>query len=158
MLSAKDGEYDPGGNAFDIGADDYLTKTVLLRGPRGAAACPCCGGGAPERPNRVDRGGHCRWIPARRRVTRRPDRADPDLPREYGVLEFLLRHNGRCGLQVRKSFGRCGIRTTKATTNVVEVYIGYLRRKIDVPFGVVTIENRTRRRLPTPKRFPGLII
>jgi two-component system OmpR family response regulator len=25
--------------------------------------------------------------------------------------------------------------------NVVEVYIGYLRRKIDAPFGVVTIET-----------------
>ena len=61
-------------------------------------------------------------------------------PREYGVLEFLLRHKGDV---VTKSEILRSVWDSnyEGDDNVVEVYIGYLRRKVDVPFGVVTIET-----------------
>lgn len=35
----------------------------------------------------------------------------------------------------------CGVRTIEGPDNVVEVYVGCLRRKIDVPFDINTIET-----------------
>src|SRR5690349_1537792 len=88
MLTAKDGEYDEA-DAFDLGADDYLVKpfsfVVLVArlrslGRRGA-------GGRPT----MLRAGDLTLDPARRRVTR----AGTEVvltPREFAVLEHLMRH------------------------------------------------------------------
>ena len=136
MLSAKDGEYDLA-DAFDIGADDYLTKpfsfVVLVARLRALLRR-----GAPERPT-VLTAGTLSLDPARRRVTR-GQTALTLTPREYGVLEFLLRNKGDV---VTKSEILRSVWDSnyEGDDNVVEVYIGYLRRKIDVPFGVVTIET-----------------
>jgi len=61
-------------------------------------------------------------------------------PREYGVLEFLLRHKGDVVTksEILRSVWDANY---EGDDNVVEVYIGYLRRKVDVPFGVATIET-----------------
>src|SRR6195952_321001 len=90
VLSAKDGEYDLA-DAFDLGADDYLIKpfsfVVLLARLRALLRR-----GAPARPAvlTVD---DLSLDPARHRVTRGD--AEIELtPREYGVLEFLMRHAG----------------------------------------------------------------
>ncbi len=95
MLTAKDGEYDQA-DAFDLGADDYLTKpfsfVVLVARLRALLRR-----GAPERPV-ILRAGDLALDPARRRVTR-ADTPVALTPREYGVLEFLLRHNGTVGHQ-----------------------------------------------------------
>ena len=136
MLSAKDGEYDLA-DAFDIGADDYLTKpfsfVVLVARLRALLRR-----GAPERPT-VLTAGTLSLDPARRQVTR-GQTALTLTPREYGVLEFLLRNKGDV---VSKSEILRSVWDSnyEGDDNVVEVYIGYLRRKIDVPFGVVTIET-----------------
>jgi DNA-binding response OmpR family regulator len=136
MLSAKDGEYDLA-DAFDIGADDYLTKpfsfVVLVARLRALLRR-----GAPERPT-VLTAGTLSLDPARRQVTRGQTALDLT-PREYGVLEFLLRNKGDV---VSKSEILRSVWDSNydGDDNVVEVYIGYLRRKIDVPFGVVTIET-----------------
>lgn len=136
MLSAKDGEYDMA-DAFDIGADDYLTKpfsfVVLVARLRALLRR-----GAPARPT-VLTAGTLSLDPARRRVTR-GDTVIDLTPREFGVLQFLLRHTG--DVVTKAEILRSVWDTHYAgDENVVEVYIGYLRRKIDAPFGLATIET-----------------
>lgn len=136
MLSAKDGEYDMA-DAFDIGADDYLTKpfsfVVLVARLRALLRR-----GAPARPT-VLTAGTLSLDPARRRVTR-GDTVLTLTPREFGLLQFLMRHQGDV---VTKSEILRSVWDSNYTgdENVVEVYIGYLRRKIDAPFGLATIET-----------------
>jgi DNA-binding response OmpR family regulator len=129
MLSAKDGEYDQA-DGLDVGADDYLTKpfsyVVLVARLRALLRR-----GAPERPA-VLAAGDLLLDPAARLVSR------GSVPisltaREFSLLEYLMRHVGevvgRLDLleHVWESYGA-------TEPNVVEVYIGYLRRKIDTPF------------------------
>lgn len=136
MLSAKDGEYDLA-DAFDLGADDYLTKPfsflVLVARLRALVRR-----GSPARPV-VMSAGSLSLDPARRRVTR-GQTVLTLTPREYGVLEFLLRNKGMVltKSQILRSVWDSNY---EGDDNVVEVYIGYLRRKIDVPFGIATIET-----------------
>jgi len=83
--------------------------------------------------------------PRRRRVTRGLT-VLPLTPREYGVLEFLLRHKGDVvsKSEILRSVWDSnyeGDDNVIEVIEVIEVYIGYLRRKIDAPFGVVTIET-----------------
>ncbi|WP_329408740.1 response regulator transcription factor [Nocardia vinacea] len=136
MLSAKNGEYDQA-DAFDLGADDYLTKpfsfVILIARLRALVRR-----GAPQRPA-ILTAGNLSVDPARRNVTR----AGHDIaltPREYGVLEFLIRHKGDV---VTKSDILRGVWDTnyEGSDNVVEVYIGYLRRKLDTPFELASIET-----------------
>lgn len=136
MLSAKDGEYDLA-DAFDLGADDYLVKpfsfVVLVARLRALVRR-----GAPERPAILSVG-DLQLDPARHRVTRRGE--DVALtPREYSVLEFLMR---RSGVAVSRSEIVRSVWDAHydGDENIVEVYIGYLRRKIDQPFGVRSIET-----------------
>ncbi len=136
MLSAKDGEYDLA-DAFDLGADDYLIKpfsfVVLIARLRALLRR-----GAPARPAvlTVD---DLALDPARHRVTR--GGVDVDLtPREYGVLEFLMRHAGTVVTkqQILQSVWDIN---HGGDDNIVEVYVGYLRRKVDVPFGTQSIHT-----------------
>jgi two-component system OmpR family response regulator len=136
MLSAKDGEYDLA-DAFDLGADDYLIKpfsfVVLIARLRALIRR-----GAPERPA-VLTAGDLELDPARHRVTR----AGAELaltPREYSVLEFLMRHRGTV---VTKAEIVRSVWDTNfdGDDNIVEVYIGYLRRKIISPLSGHGIET-----------------
>ena len=136
MLSAKDGEHDQA-DGLDLGADDYLTKpfsyVVLLARLRALVRR-----GAPQRPA-VLAAGDLRLDPAQRRV----HRAGTEValtPREFAVLEHLLRHPGEV---VSKSelLTHVWDANYDGDPNVVEVYIGYLRRKVDLPFGRHAIET-----------------
>ncbi|WP_422770297.1 response regulator transcription factor [Plantactinospora sp. WMMC1484] len=125
MLSAKDGEYDQA-DGLDCGADDYLTKpfsyVVLLARLRALLRR-----GAPRRPA-VLVAGDLSLDPARRRVTR--DGAEIELTaREYALLEYLLR---RAGEVVSKTelLDHVWDAALQTAPNAVEVYVGYLRRKI----------------------------
>ncbi len=136
MLTAKDGEYDQA-DALDLGADDYLTKPfsflVLVARLRALIRR-----GAPARPT-VLRAGDLALDPARRTVRR--DGAEIVLtPREFGVLHVLMRHRGDV---VSKSAILESVWDAhyEGDANVVEVYVGYLRRKIDQPFGRHAIET-----------------
>ena len=139
MLTAKDGEYDQT-DAFDLGADDYLTKpfSFLILVARLRALIRR---GAPERPT-VLQAGDLSMDPARRRVER-SGREVTLTPREFGLLEFLMRHRGDV---VSKTEILEGVWDAHydGDPNVVEVYVGYLRRKIDQPFdrrGIETIRG-----------------
>ncbi|WP_018352729.1 response regulator transcription factor [Longispora albida] len=136
MLSAKDGEYDQA-DGLDCGADDYLTKpfsyVVLLARLRALLRR-----GAPERPA-VLTAGDLTLDPASREVSR------GGVPitltaREYTLLEYLMRHAGtaQSKLAILDQVWESGADTDP---NVVEVYIGYLRKKIDVPFGRRTLRT-----------------
>lgn len=136
MLSAKDGDYDQT-DAFDLGADDYLTKPfsfiVLL-----ARLHALIRRGAPERPV-VMAAGDLTLDPARRRV-QRGDTLLQLTPREYGLLEFLMRHRGDV-MTKTQILDAVWDPAFDGDPNIVEVYIRYLRRKIDLPFGRQAIET-----------------
>jgi DNA-binding response OmpR family regulator len=129
MLSAKDGEYDQA-DGLDVGADDYLTKpfsyVVLLARLRALLRR-----GAPERPV-VLTAGDLALDPATRRVTRGTVEV-PLTAREFALLEYLMR---RAGEVVSKAelLEHVWEDFDSGDANVVEVYVGYLRRKIDQPF------------------------
>lgn len=94
--------------------------------------------GGPERPV-VLKVGDIELDPARRRVTRSGTEVKLT-PREYGVLEFLMRHSGTVvtkGEVVRSVWDT----NYDGDDNIVEVYIGYLRRKVDLPFAGNSIET-----------------
>ncbi|BBZ45118.1 response regulator transcription factor [Mycobacterium parmense] len=136
MLTAKDGEYDET-DAFDLGADDYLTKPfsfrVLVARMRALERR-----GAPERPV-VLTAGSLSLDPARHTVQRGSTPINLT-PREYGVLEYLMRKKD---MVVTKAEILSNVWDAhhEGPDNVVEVYVGYLRRKIDVPFATDTIET-----------------
>ncbi|MFE9691073.1 response regulator transcription factor [Micromonospora sp. NPDC005806] len=125
MLSAKDGEYDQA-DGLDCGADDYLTKpfsyVVLLARLRALLRR-----GAPERPA-VLAVGDLRLDPARRRVTR----ADAEVAltaREYALLDYLMRRPGQV-VSKTELLDHVWDASLDTAPNAVEVYVGYLRRKI----------------------------
>jgi DNA-binding response OmpR family regulator len=130
MLSAKDGEFDEA-DGLDVGADDYLTKpfsyVVLVARLRALLRR-----GAPERPA-VLAAGDLVLDPAAKQVAR-GDTPISLTAREFSLLEYLMRRAGEVVSRfdllehVWDAYG-----TSEA--NVVEVYVGYLRRKIDTPFG-----------------------
>lgn len=136
MLTAKDGEYDET-DAFDLGADDYLTKPFSFR-VLVARLRALVRRGAPERPV-VLTAGSLSLDPARHTV-QRGSTPIALTPREYGVLEFLMRNKD---VVVTKADILANVWDAHhhGPDNVVEVYVGYLRRKIDVPFGTNTIET-----------------
>jgi DNA-binding response OmpR family regulator len=136
MLTAKDGEYDEA-DAFDLGADDYLSKpfsfVVLIARLRALLRR-----GAPARPT-VLSSGDLRLDPAARTVHRGEKRIELTA-REFGLLEFFLRRAGSA-LSKNEILTHVWDAHYDGDENVVEVYVGYLRRKIDTPFGTHTIET-----------------
>ncbi len=129
MLTAKDGEYDEA-DAFELGADDYLTKPfsylVLVARLRSLVRR-----GAPERPV-VLSAGDLRLDPAAHRAFR----GEQELaltPREFALLHYLLRNRDRTVSKVEILDGVWDAHY-EGDENIIEVYIGYLRRKIDRPF------------------------
>jgi DNA-binding response OmpR family regulator len=136
MLTAKDGDYDQA-DALDLGADDYLVKpfsfVVLVARLRAIIRR-----GAPERPA-VLAAGDLTLDPSERRVAR-GDEPIAVTPREFALLEFLMRNKGRA---VTKTALIQNVWDAHfdGDPNIVEVYIGYLRKKIDHPFGRAAIET-----------------
>ena len=136
VLTAKDGEYDQT-DAFDLGADDYLTKPfsfpVLVARLRALIRR-----GAPERPV-VLTVGSLELDPVRRSVTRR-GRAVELTAKEYVILQYLMQNKERVvsKLQIMDNAWDAGF---EGSENIVEVYVGYLRKKIDAPFGLSTLQT-----------------
>ena len=56
------------------------------------------------------------------------------------TLEYLMRHKDTVVDQAT-CCSTSGMPTTPGPDNVVEVYVGYVRRKIDTPFGTNTIQT-----------------
>lgn len=125
MLSAKDGEYDQA-DGLDCGADDYLTKpfsyVVLLARLRALLRR-----GSPQRPA-VLRHGDVELDPALRKVT--VDGSEVVLTaREFALLQYLMRRPGEVVSKV-ELLDHVWDAAVETAANAVEVYVGYLRRKI----------------------------
>jgi two-component system OmpR family response regulator len=93
---------------------------------------------APPRPARL-RAGDLVLDPARRQVFRAGQEVRLT-QREFAVLEFLMR---RAGDVVTKSALLAAVWNEEYAGNVntVELYVGYLRKKIDAPFGRASIQT-----------------
>ncbi len=130
MLTAKDGEYDQV-DAFDLGADDYLTKPfsflVLVARLRALVRR-----GAPERPVELVAGDLV--VDPGARTVRRGQEEITLTAREFDLLFFLMRHRDQV-VTKQQILNSVWDMDFEGDDNVVEVYIGYLRRKIDRPFG-----------------------
>lgn len=136
VLTAKDGEYDEA-DAFDLGADDYLVKPfsfVVLEARLRALVRR----GAPERPA-VFEAGDLVVDPAAREVRRGGARITVTA-REYAVLEYLIRNRNQV-VSKPQILRAVWDSAYDGDDNIVEVYIGYLRRKIDAPFSARSIET-----------------
>ena len=130
VLTAKTGEWDEA-EALDTGADDFLSKpfsfVVLLARLRALFRR-----GAPPRPAVLELG-PLRLDPGSRTLTR--DGEDiPLTTREFAVLEYLMRRGDTVASKAEILDHVWGM-DFAGDPNVVEVYVGYLRRKIDQPFG-----------------------
>jgi DNA-binding response OmpR family regulator len=125
MLSAKDGEADQA-DGLDLGADDYLTKpfsyVVLLAHLRALLRR------VPAARPAVLSAGDISFDPANRQVTVE-DEPVSLTPRELGLLEYLLRRPGRVVTKV-EILDHVWDQAAEVNPNVVEVYVGYLRRKL----------------------------
>ena len=125
MLSAKDGEYDQA-DGLDYGADDYLTKpfsfVVLLARLRALVRRKM-----PARPT-IMAVGDLTLDPATHEVGLAGTPVALT-PREYALLEYFLRHPGRVVSKV-ELLDNVWDATEDTDPNAVEVYVGYLRRKV----------------------------
>jgi DNA-binding response OmpR family regulator len=136
MLTAMHGELDQT-RALDLGADDYLSKPfshrVLVARLRALLRR-----GAPERPATLV-AGDLRLDPASRHAWRGETRLSLTA-REVSVLEYLLRTAGQV-VSKRDILDHVWDDDFEGDPNIVEVYIRYLRKKIDIPFRRRSIET-----------------
>jgi two-component system OmpR family response regulator len=136
MLTAKDGVWDQV-EGLDTGADDYLTKpfsfAVLLARLRALTRR-----GSTPRPV-VLTVGDLVLDPVSRDVSRDGTRIELT-SREFAVLSFLMR---RAGEVVSKAqiIEAVWDFSFDGDPNIVEVYIGHLRAKVDRPFGRTSIRT-----------------
>jgi two-component system, OmpR family, response regulator len=136
MLTARDAISDRV-RGLDAGADDYLVKpfsfaelvarlrALLRRGPK-------------ERPS-VLTVGPLVMDPATRRVDHSGDPLSLS-PKEHALLEYFMRHPGEV-LSRTRILEHVWDFNYDGRSNVVDVYVNYLRRKIDVPFGTQLIRT-----------------
>ena len=129
MLTAKDGEYDEA-DALDIGADDFLRKpfslVVLIARLR---ALLRRGAGRAKASLRV---GDLELDLSTKCAVRSGRRIELT-PREFALLEYLM-YNAGTVLTKAQILDHDWSPGFLGDENVVEVYIGYVRKKIDAPF------------------------
>ncbi|HWU28422.1 MAG TPA: response regulator transcription factor [Microbacterium sp.] len=136
FLTAKDGEWDEV-EGLDTGGNDWLTKPfsypVLVARLRALVRR-----GGRERPTVLE-AGDLRLDPAARRVFR-GDAEVTLTARELSVLDFLMRRRDEV-VTKREVIANVWGDDFDGDANIVEVYIGHLRAKLDRPFGREAIET-----------------
>jgi two-component system, OmpR family, response regulator len=136
MLTARDA-VDDRVHGLDAGADDYLTKPfsfeeLLARLRALTRRAPV------ERPPVLEVG-DLRLDPAAHRAWRGDEELDLS-GKEFAMLELFMRRPGIALSRTQLLDGAWDI-AFESRSNVVDVYVRYLREKIDRPFGRETIET-----------------
>lgn len=136
VLTARDGELDQL-RALRIGADDFLTKPISYRVLLARLHALLRRSGL--RLADVLTAGDLALDRVARRC-RRGETAIELTPREFALLELLM---SRPGQVVSKRFALEEVwdSAIPVQSNVLEVYVAYLRRKIDLPFGRHAVET-----------------
>jgi two-component system OmpR family response regulator len=136
MLTARDAVEDRIAG-LDTGADDYLAKPFdfgeLLARLRALARR------GPAEHGPVLRVGELELDPAARRVSR----GGTEIPlstKEFQLLEVFMRHPGEVLSRFQLLEGAWDTEY-EHRSNVIDVYVRYLREKVDRPFGVTTLET-----------------
>jgi two-component system, OmpR family, response regulator len=124
-------------DGLDAGADDYLTKPFafdeLLARLRAIARR-----GPVERPTVLECG-DLRLDPAAHRAWRGDTELDLST-REFALFEVLMRNAGRTLSRLQLLEGAWDM-AFESRSNIVDVYVRYLREKIDRPFGRDALET-----------------
>jgi DNA-binding response OmpR family regulator len=136
MLTARDTVADRI-EGLDVGADDYLVKPFAF-GELLARLRALIRRGAVERPA-VLRAGDVILDPAAHAVTRSGRQVEMSA-REFALLEFLMRHPGEV-VSRTAILEHVWDYSYDGMSNVVDVYVGYLRRKLEQPFGRTLIRT-----------------
>jgi two-component system, OmpR family, response regulator len=136
MLTSRDAVEDRVAG-LDAGADDYLTKPFsfveLLARLRALARR-----GGVERPAELEVG-DLRLDPAARRAWR--GKVEIQLsPKEFALLETFMRRPGQV-LSRLQLLEHAWDFAYENRSNVIDVYVRYLREKVDRPFGASSIET-----------------
>jgi two-component system OmpR family response regulator len=136
MLTARDAIEDRI-EGLDTGADDYLLKPfafseLLARLRALVRRAPA------ERPVELHVG-DLRLDPAARGVWRADDEVDLST-KEFALLELFMRHAGETLSRVQLLDGAWDM-AFESRSNVIDVYVRYLREKIDRPFGRRALET-----------------
>ena len=136
VLTAREGESDET-DVLNLGADDYLRKPfsydVLVARCRALLRRASAGG--PEELVVGDL-----VLDPRRRTLRLGETPIELTRREFALLEYLMRNRDRPRTKQEILEHVWGVGSVR-DANVVEVYVGYLRRKVDVPFGRTTVRT-----------------
>ena len=136
VLTGKQGELDEA-EALELGADDYLTKpfafVVLVAHLRALLRR------TSQRVTQESLAGDLALDSATHRCRRGSVEIELT-PREFSLLELLMRRAGE-PVAKRELLDEVWDWAISDSSNLVEVYIGYLRRKIDTPFGRRSIET-----------------
>lgn len=129
MLTARDAERDIV-EGLDTGADDYLAKPfsfdVLLARIRALLRRP------NEKLEEILQIGDLKLDPSSKKVTRASQEISLTA-KEYGVLEYLMRNKGKV-LSKEQIISHVWDFDADVLPNNVELFIMFLRRKIDKPF------------------------
>ena len=121
------GEIDDKVDLLDAGADDYLVKPFAFAELAARVRAAARQGAASARVLTV---GDI-TLDTKTRVAARGDDISVDLPsREFALLEYLMRHEGQVLSRQQILDAVWGI-DFDAGSNVVDVYVSYLRRKLD---------------------------
>ena len=136
MLTARGGVHDRI-HGLDVGADDYLVKPFDF-GELLARVRALMRRAPGERPSRLEVGDLV-VDPATHSVTRAGERVDLTA-REFGLLEYLARNPGEVISRTRL-LDHVWDENYVGSTNIVDVYVGYLRKKLEKPFGRALIRT-----------------
>jgi two-component system OmpR family response regulator len=136
MLTARDG-VDDRVAGLDVGADDYLTKPFSFAELLARLRALVRRGGA-ERPTELAVG-TLRLDPASRRAWRGQTEISLS-PKEFALLEAFMRRPGQV-LSRLQLLEHAWDFAYENRSNVIDVYVRYIREKVDRPFGTKSIET-----------------
>jgi len=136
LLTARDSVGDRV-RGLDAGADDYLVKPFSLLELAARLRALARRGDRPRPAVLAE--GDLRLDPAAKRAWRAGTEVQLT-PKEFALLEFFLRHPGRV-LTRSQIIEAVWDFAYDGGSNVVDQYVKYLRRKVDVPFGRHDIET-----------------